>query len=89
MPKSFLDSPEIERRNKLIELLVVSLAHFPRDRALATIMMWIPQDDLESLAPTLSGDPDILSKLPGKKNDEAELDPELAEYFRLKKKFEE
>lgn len=64
MADSFLDTPEIARRNKLMELIIAGLAARPRELALATIMSWIPQDELERIAPTLSGDPEIISKLP-------------------------
>ena len=63
MSKSFLDTPAIRRRNQLMERLIKSLAHYPRDHAMSLIMSWIPQDDLEAMAPTLSGQPNILEGL--------------------------
>lgn len=57
---SFLDDPAIQRRANLVDIIIESLAHLPRELALATVMAWIPQAELESLAPTLSGNPHIL-----------------------------
>jgi hypothetical protein len=63
-PKSLFDTPALKRREELINLIVRSLDAFTRDRAIATVLLWIPQDELEDIAPTLSGMPDILNLLP-------------------------
>lgn len=64
MVRSFLDTPELARRNKLLELIIASLTHYPSEQAMATILAWVPQDELEKIAPYLTGDRNILSKLP-------------------------
>lgn len=65
MPSLF-DTPALRRRDKLTGLLIQSLAHRSQEDALATVLAWFSLKDLEEIAPTLSGDPDIISKLPRK-----------------------
>lgn len=63
-PTSIFDTPAIKRRAALMLRLIRSLDHIPRDHALSIILSWIPEQELEDHAFTISGDPDILKDLP-------------------------
>lgn len=54
----------MERRGAIQARLIQSLAHLDREHAMHTILAWISIKDLEEIAPTLSGNPEILRGLP-------------------------
>lgn len=52
----------LERRGKIQERIVKSLAHYDREQAMHLILGWFSIADLEEIAPTLSGDPEIVER---------------------------
>lgn len=46
----------LARRNKVHERIIKALEHWPRDRAMSCIMMWLSIDELEEAAKTICKD---------------------------------
>lgn len=72
----------LEQRDEVQEKIVQSLAHFDRATAMHLILAWFSIKDLEAVAPTLSGNPNILEKEAnmGEENEAANPPQDLTKY---------
>jgi hypothetical protein len=51
----------MEKRGAVHQRIIDSLAHIERDRAMSFILSWFSIADLEKIAPTLTGVPDMVA----------------------------
>ena len=50
----FYNTPELRLRNAALEIIIDSMAHLPKERALEIVLAWFSNDDLIRIGPTIT-----------------------------------